>query len=174
MNLKNRMSIMFVIVIAAITGLSACGEEQGAATNLSAMNQDLIQTVSQQNPVQHISKEEQPNMWMTVNGHRVDVTLEDSATVQALIVQLPLTLHMEELNGNEKHGQLPTALPNEASRPGMIHNGDLMLYGSSTLVIFYKTFPSVYSYTRIGKVKQPEELQKILGSGNVEITFKKD
>ena len=32
----------------------------------------------------------------------------------------------------------------------------------------------IYSYTRIGKLEQPEELQKVLGSGNVEITFNKD
>lgn len=81
---------------------------------------------------------------------------------------------MEELNGNEKHTQLPNALPTDASRPGIINNGDLMLYGSSTLVVFYKTFPSTYSYTRIGKVNQSDELADILGRGNVRIEFTRD
>ena len=100
--------------------------------------------------------------------------LEDNVTTQALIAQLPLTLYLEELNGNEKHGQLSGTLPTDEKRPGIIHNGDLMLYGNQTLVVFYKTFSSIYSYTRIGKLEQPEELQKVLGSGNVEITFNKD
>lgn len=174
MNLKNRMRVMSVMAIAAMTGLNACSEEQGAATNLATTNQDLIGTAIQQNLAQPISKKEQLSMWMTVNGHRFEVILEDNVTTQALIAQLPLTLYLEELNGNEKHGQLSGTLPTDEKRPGIIHNGDLMLYGNQTLVVFYKTFSSIYSYTQIGKLEQPEELQKVLGSGNVEITFNKD
>ena len=174
MNIKHRMRVIFVMAIAAMTGLNACSEEQGTATNLPAMNQNLTQTASMQNTTESIRKKEQLNMWMTANGHRFEVILEDNVTTQALIAQLPLTLHLEELNGNEKHGQLSGTLPTDENHPGIIHNGDLMLYGNQTLVVFYKTFSSIYSYTRIGKLKQPEELQKVLGSGNVEITFNKD
>lgn len=49
-----------------------------------------------------------------------------------------------------------------------------MLYGNQTLVVFYKTFSSIHSYTRVGKLKQPEKLQKILGNGNIEITINKN
>lgn len=55
-----------------------------------------------------------------------------------------------------------------------IHNGDIMLYGSSTLVVFYKSFSSSYSYTRIGRVSQPDQLADILGQGNVQIEFSRD
>ena len=43
---------------------------------------------------------------------------------------------MSELNGNEKHADLPKPLPAKANRPGTIRNGDLMLYGADTLVVF--------------------------------------
>ena len=171
MNLRQRMRIVFVMVIATMTGLSACGEEQGAAINLPVIAQDLTQAGSQQNPAQPISKKGQLNMWMTVNGHRFEVTLEDHATTRAFASQLPLTLQMEELNGNEKHGQLSGTLPTDEKRRGIIHNGDLMLYGSKTLVVFYQTFTSSYSYTRLGKVNHPEKLAVILGNGDVEIRF---
>src|SRR5687768_2839479 len=46
---------------------------------------------------------------------------------------LPLTLDMRELNGNEKHADLPKPLPANASLPGTIRHGDLMLYGADTL-----------------------------------------
>ncbi len=52
-----------------------------------------------------------------------------------------------------------------------IFNGDLMLYGSTTVVLFYKNFNTIYSYTRLGKIDHPEDLQRAVWRGNVEVTF---
>ncbi len=46
-----------------------------------------------------------------------------------------------------------------------------MLYGSSCVVLFYETFSSGYSYTRIGAVDNPEGLSQVLGNGNVTVKF---
>ena len=113
-------------------------------------------------------------MWMTIGDRRFSITLESSATARAFVSQLPLTLDMPDLNGNEKHTTLPKALPAEASRPGTIRKGDLMLYGSDTLVVFYLTFSSTYSYTRIGRVDDPATLDQALGRGTARITFSKN
>jgi hypothetical protein len=110
-------------------------------------------------------------MWMTVGEHRFAITLADTAAAQAFAAQLPLTLDMAELNGNEKHADLSQALPTDASRPGTIHNGDLMLYGSNTVVIFYETFRSSYSYTRLGRVDEPHDLSRVLGRRSSRVTF---
>ena len=116
-------------------------------------------------------KPEEPHMWMTINERRFAINLTDNNTARAFAMQLPLTLHMEELNGNEKHAKLPTSLPANASRPGIIRNGDLMLYGADTLVVFYSTFNSMYSYTRIGRVDDTAGLAQALGPGTARITF---
>ena len=98
---------------------------------------------------------EELRMWMTVGKRRFAITLTDNAAARAFAAQLPLTLDMSELNGNEKHGDLPKPLTANASRPGTIRNGDLMLYGADTLVVFYLTFQSSYSYTRLGRGRRP-------------------
>ena len=113
-------------------------------------------------------------MWMTVGERRFAITLTDNAAARAFAAQLPLTLEMSELNGNEKHAELPTALPATASRPGTIRNGDVMLYGSTTLVLFYETFSSSYSYTRLGQVNDPNGLSQALGRGSVRVVFSKE
>jgi hypothetical protein len=110
-------------------------------------------------------------MWMTINERRFAITLADNGAARAIAAQLPLTLDMEELNGNEKHARLPTALPQKASRPGTIRHGDLMLYGTDTLVVFYATFNSVYAYTRLGRVDDPTGLAQAVGAQSVRITF---
>ncbi len=77
---------------------------------------------------------------------------------------------MNELNGNEKYHYLSENLPTDSYRPVTIRNGDLMLYGSNCVVLFYETFASSYSYTRIGQLGNPSGLASVLGQGNVSVT----
>ena len=118
-------------------------------------------------------RQEESRMWMTVGERRFAITLTKNAAARAFAAQLPLTLDMSELNGNEKHAELPKALPAKASRPGTIRNGDLMLYGTDTLVVFYSTFDSSYSYTRLGRVDDPAGLAQALGRGGARVLFSK-
>jgi hypothetical protein len=98
-------------------------------------------------------------------------TLYDNATAAAFRSLLPMTVNMDELNGNEKKFDLSGNLPTNASNPRIIQSGDLMIWGSNTLVLFYRTFPTSYSYTRLGRINDAEGLAAAVGSGNVTITF---
>lgn len=111
------------------------------------------------------------DMKLIVGDQTFTVRLENNETAQALKAQLPLDLEMTELNGNEKYYYYST-LPTSATRPGTIRAGDIMLYQSNTLVIFYDTFESDYSYTRIGSVTDPEGLAEALGTGDVRVEWR--
>ena len=67
--------------------------------------------------------------------------------------------------------RLSTNVPVQASSPASIRTGDLMLYGSNTLVLFYKSFHTTYSYTVIGRIDEPAGLEVALGTGDIDVTF---
>ena len=66
---------------------------------------------------------------------------------------------------------MPKCLPRNDSRPGRIEAGDVMLWQGDTIVVFYEGFDSAYSYTRLGKIHNVQNLKAAVGSGSVEIRF---
>ena len=113
-------------------------------------------------------------IWMTAGGHSFPVTLEDNATATAFMAFCPTTLAMTELNNNEKYHNLDTTLPTNASCPGTIQAGDIMLYNDNCIVVFYKTFATTYNYTKIGHIDDVTNLADALGTGDVSVSFKND
>lgn len=120
----------------------------------------------------HINAEEM-RINVTAGGKTFTATIDDTETGRAFFNMLPLTLNMNELNGNEKYYYLDTSLPTASYRPGTINAGDLLLYGSSCVVLFYETFSSGYSYSRIGALDNPDGLAQAVGNGNVTVKFEK-
>ena len=108
---------------------------------------------------------------ITIGTNSFTASLFNNATATAFKAKLPLTIEMKELNGNEKYFDLPNSLPSNATNPGTIQTGDLKLYGSNTLVLFYKTFSTSYNYTRLARIDNPSSLAAALGSGNVTVRF---
>ena len=110
-------------------------------------------------------------MKIQIGSSTFTAMLYDNATSTAFKSLLPLTVNMVDLNGNEKYVDLPRSLPTNASNQGTIQNGDLMFYGSSTLVLFYKTFSTSYSYTKLGRIDDANGLADALDFGNVKVTY---
>ena len=104
-----------------------------------------------------------------INNKEYVINLESNETVNSLIKLLPMEITMSELNGNEKYIYLDNTLPTNSYNPNRINKGDVMLYGNNCLVIFYKSFDSSYSYTKIGHFDNLEDL----GTGNITVKFEK-
>lgn len=98
-------------------------------------------------------------------------TLESNPTVTAFKLMLPLKITMSELNGNEKNFYFAGTLPTNTLPGGNIQPGDLMLYNNNCLVLFYKSFSTSYSYTKLGRIDNVTGLVSALGSGEINIRF---
>ncbi len=102
-----------------------------------------------------------------INGHEYTILLENNETAKSFVKMLPQTVSMSELNGNEKYVYLDNSLPNNPVNPGRINAGDVMLFGDNCLVIFYKSFDTSYSYTKIGHIDNLKDL----GSASISVKF---
>lgn len=111
------------------------------------------------------------SMKITIGNLTFNATLAQNASATAFTTMLPMTIAMSEMNRNEKYYNLPTSLPAATHNPGTIHTGDIMLYGSATLVVFYKTFSTSYSYTKIASIENASKLQEALGGSSVTVKF---
>lgn len=101
-----------------------------------------------------------------------NVTLTPNKSSEFLQSLLPLTLNMEDYNSNEKKFDFTTPFPTAIETIDTIYEGDILLWGDRTLVLFYKTFNTPYRYTRIGKVDDPSGLSKAVGIKNVLVLMK--
>ena len=108
---------------------------------------------------------------LTIGDRSFTAKMEQNSTSEAFRALLPLTLEMQELNGNEKYHYLTQSLPTNRTKVGTSHAGDIMLYGDNCVVVFYETFTTSYQYTPIGHITNPEGLKEALGSGKVTINF---
>lgn len=114
-------------------------------------------------------KQSQSKITLQIGSKNFTATLAENAAASAIIKMLPLTLEMKDLNRNEKFAQLSQNLPTQIFNPGTIQTGDLLLWGANTFVVFYESFPTSYSYTRLGKIDDPAGLKEALGPGNVTV-----
>lgn len=113
------------------------------------------------------------NIKITIGDKTFDAVLADNATTRALLEKFPLDVTMNELNGNEKYYYFDANLPARDVDVMVVHTGELMLYNSRCLVLFYQDFSTFYNYTRIGKITDTEGLIDAVGNGNIRVRFEK-
>ena len=129
-------------------------------TNINQENYDNTTNIESENKL--ISDTQ-----VIINGKTYNAKIEENKTAQSFVNMLPVEYNMSELNGNEKYVYLDNTLPTNSYSPKHIEAGDIMLYSNNCLVVFYKSFDTSYSYTKIGHIENLTDL----GNGNITIKF---
>ena len=112
-------------------------------------------------------------MTLKINDEEVNVKWEDNESVRALAdlaAEGPVTVETSAYGGFEQVGGLGTTLPsndvNTTTGPG-----DIVLYSSNSIVVFYGT--NSWAYTRLGHIedKSTDELKSMLGNSSAVLTI---
>lgn len=151
---------------------AACSKEDPPVTQTTEQKSDTLRTDENNPGTNNTHPPMQTNKIKLTVGTRVfTATLADTETSKAFAAMLPLTLEMRDFNNNEKVMDLGRTLPRKDSSVTRIETGDIMLYSGNSLVLFYESFTSGYSYSRIGKIDDASGLKSALGSGTVTILW---
>ena len=111
------------------------------------------------------------NIIITIKNKKYEAILYDNSTVRELIKNFPISITMSDLNGNEKYYNFSKSFSTSSENVANINKGDIMLFGDNCLVIFYKSFSTHYKYTKLGYIKNTEDLENYFGKGDINITF---
>lgn len=115
--------------------------------------------------------EDMQNITLKTENAEYEAVLYNNSTVKELIKNFPMTITMSDLHENEKYYNLSKKFPTLNESVSQINKGDIMLFGDNCLVIFYKSFSTYYRYTRLGYIKNSDDLENSFGKGDIRITF---
>ena len=116
-----------------------------------------------------VGDEKMSDIKVMINDTTYVLKLEVNSTVEEFLNILPQEFTMNELNNNEKYVYMNNSFTTNSYPSKHIEKGDVMLYGNNCLVIFYKSFDTSYTYTKIGHIENLADL----GSGNIFVKFEK-
>ena len=109
---------------------------------------------------------------LKIGDEEVEVSWEDNASVEALkklCEEKPLVIKMSRYGGFEQVGPIGKDLPSKDVKT-KTKSGDIVLYNSSQMVIFYGS--NSWDYTRLGHItdKDAKEMKTLLGGKDVTVT----
>ena len=151
-----KKEIIFLILVLFSLCMNGCSFKKKEISN--QLNDNL-----------NISNEVISTVKVIIDGSEYLINLDDNETTRSFVSYLPQEYNMSELNNNEKYVYLNYSLPTNPYNPSHINSGDVMLYNDNCLVIFYKSFDTNYSYTRIGHIDNLGDLK----NGNIKVKFEK-
>lgn len=162
-------SLCFVALVLAISLLSSCAKD--VSSNQIADTTTQEHTAQGSKPQTNIGTYN--TMKITIGNTVLTATLEDNSSVTALkklLAKKPLTINMSDYANMEKVGDIGSDLPRNDSQI-TTSAGDIILYQGKSLVIYYDN--NSWNLTRIGRINgiTQAELKKLLGSGDVTVTF---
>ncbi len=175
----------YVALLAAVV-VMCCGCGNGSSESINSVPTEVvptesvpteaasqIQSMGRTEADKTIPQEETMHLYVTVGNTVLTANFEDNTSAEALaqlLMDNPLTVQMSDYAGMEKVGAIGTSLPRN-DRQIDVGAGDIILYQGNQITIYYGT--NSWNFTKLATIENVtgDELLKILGSGDAEVTF---
>lgn len=149
--------------------IMGCSSQANSSQNNEAAVDKVISTEKSNNE----TVSEGIAMKMFINDTEVPVIWEKNEAVDALMKDVAkgdIVVAMSMYSNNEQVGSLGKRYPSN-DKQITTRNGDIVLYNSSNLVVFYQ--PNSWAYTKIGRMDLSDtKVTELLSNGDVTITLK--
>lgn len=194
---KKKNGSLFMVCVVVVSTLTGCGFHE---TGIDLSKADIVQdnsvvemaqprsetgdSVSKDTAATQSLKNEEnvttteqrttENMLkLYVNDEEKQVTWEENESVEVLrnlAANSPVIVDMSMYGGFEQVGYIGQSLPRNDKQMTTCA-GDIVLYSGNQLVVFYGS--NSWAYTKRGHIENTstEELERVLGSGDVTITI---
>ena len=166
---------LIVTVICLICVLSGCNKSvpEEEPPQSFADHIESVEASEGSEPEENELELEEMSILMKIDDETVTIAWEDNESVAALAALLneqPMSIQMSMYGGFEQVGSFGTSLPRDDEQT-TTQAGDIVLYSGSQMVVFYGS--NSWAYTRLGRItdKSAEELEELLGNGDVTITL---
>lgn len=161
-------SLLLCLALAACTfGGAATGGAAASGGQVSPSTGGTDQT--SKTPASSTGSNFPGEIFLKFQDQSFKIILYHNETTQALLALLPLSIDMDDLYGNEKYCYLAKDLPTDPVAVKNINTGDVMLYGSNCLALFYDGFSTPYSYTKLGYIEEADEFAALLSDGKITV-----
>ncbi len=173
-----RKFAVFLLMLLSVPGLSACGNANRSDLPVTEIDTPESKTEQEESPLPTDSDNnnievtsEMTTIQVIINGQEFEAELNDKEAARQFTEMLPMQLDMEDLHNNEKYFYFSDVFDTADEELKEIHAGDLLIYDSKCLVLFYENCETTYQYTTLGKISDTAGLKEALGTGTATISF---
>lgn len=176
-----RKFLSMFVLMGMISTLAGCAAQTAAESTQTLEMETATASAVQENSamqddtevIAENTEEKTDSMKLYINEEEVPVRWENCTAVSELMEEAEksdIIVEMSMYSTNEQVGSLGTDYTADDENM-TTSNGDIVLYNSSNIVVFYA--PNTWSYTKLGKIELPEEnVRQLLSNGNVRLRLK--
>lgn len=174
--------LISLFCILTMISISACGSTEGVTVETDSELSVVSSTKSKgaddvddaelhsSDTETKISSSEECSMKLLINEKEIPVIWENNDSVTEIMEEATkgdITVSMSMYSDNEQVGSLGKSYTRN-DKQTTTHNGDIVLYSGSNIVLFYGS--NSWSYTRLGKMDLSEaEVTELLSNGDVSV-----
>lgn len=165
-----------VFTLALLATLSSCtvsnSSNESLVSSVTTSKSDISSRAFTQT-ISSIEQEDGINMRLIINSKEIPVTWEDNSSTRAILESAKkeeIVVKMHKYGGFEQVGDLDKTYPS-SDKQTTTSCGDIVLYNSSSIVVFYGS--NSWAYTRLGKINLPDdEIVSLLSGDDVTLIIR--